>query len=209
MEVLQIKNKVIKTILKIIGFIAIIVLIFLLGNNIYNMGIKYKVFEIPQQEDEVSVAETAGNSIIQNQNDITTFLNKLYPIASNEKYVNNLSSQYNGIEAYINGEYVSILIRQEAANNFSGLISKSNFDGQTIIRLNVSSKKEIKSVLVGYFLDVLSVEFMEDVPYIFFLMELLIQLQFYHNKTLLNIQRIFYLFYQNILLLYNKHSLHT
>ena len=164
------KNKVIKYIFSISVVIIFITLIFLSSNFIYNMGVKYNILDD-------SVGNSTGTSseddkiIDEEKNDIEKILTNFYPIDSDAKYIKNFSSIYNGIEAYINGEEVSILVRSEASQNFSGLIANSYFEGDTAIRSNVITKKKVKTLLVGYYQDDLSVEFMKDVPYVFFLME--------------------------------------
>ena len=172
------KDKIIKKIFSIVIVIIVIMLIFLSSNFIYEVAIKYNILDenaINSNEDtgvteEENVAE--NNNLENNdENDIKTILSKLYPIDSDSKYIKNISSIYNGIEAYINGEEVSILVRSEASQNFSGLIANSYFEGETTIRANVTTKKKTKTLLVGYYQDDLSVEFMKDVPYVFFLME--------------------------------------
>lgn len=170
------KDKIIKKIFSVVIVIIVIMLIFLSSNFIYEMAVKYNILDesaINSNEDttidEEKIIEENDKS--EDKNDIKTILSKLYPIDSDSKYIKNISSIYNGIEAYINGEEVSILVRSEASQNFSGLISNSYFEGEATIRANVTTKKKVKTLLVGYYQDDLSVEFMKDVPYVFFLME--------------------------------------
>lgn len=167
------KSKVLKVVIKISIIIFIIALILLSSNLIYKFAVKYNIVE------EVGDTSNTVADITQNENnieeykdnDIETILNKLYPIDVDSKYIKNFSSQYNGIEAYINGENVNIIVRSGASKHFSGLISNTYFEGNESIRSDVSTKKKVKTLLVGYYQDVLSSEFMNDVPYIFFLME--------------------------------------
>ena len=77
----------------------------------------------------------------------------------------------NELQYIINEENVNIIVRQEATKHFSGLISNTYFEGNESIRADVNTKKKVKTVLVGYYQDSLSTEFMNDVPYIFLLME--------------------------------------
>ena len=170
------KDKIIKKIFSVVIVIIVIMLIFLSSNFIYEVAVKYNILDesamISNEDtttDEEEIIEE--NDKLENKNDIETILSKLYPIDSDSKYIKNISSIYNGIEAYINGEEVSILVRSEASQNFSGLIANSYFEGETTIRANVTTKKKIKTLLVGYYQDDLSVEFMKDVPYVFLLME--------------------------------------
>ena len=165
------KDKIIKKIFSAVVVIIVIILIFLSSNFIYNIAVKYNIFDesVISLSDDTTDKEPSETTGIESQ--IKMILTNLYPIDSNPKYIKNFSSIYNGIEAYINGEEVSILVRSEASNNFSGLISNSYFEGDTTIRANVVTKKKVKTLLVGYYQDDLSVEFMKDVPYVFFLME--------------------------------------
>ena len=171
------KNKFLKILIKFLVMVLIIILILLSSNVLYKIALKYNIVEevidVADSSDTANVSEEGKNDEQEEnkQDDIKTILDKLYPISDDSKYVKNFLSEYNGIEAYINGEEVNIILRSEASEHFSGLISNSYFEGGTSIRANVNSKKEIKTLLVGYYLDVLSSEFMQDVPYIFFLME--------------------------------------
>lgn len=166
------KDKIIKKIFSVVIVIIVIMLIFLSSNFIYEVAIKYNILdESIADSAEDSTSLESNIEMERNDNNIETILSNLYPIDSDSKYIKNFSSIYNGIEAYINGEEVSILVRSEASQNFSGLISNSYFEGETTIRANISTKKKVKTLLVGYYQDDLSVEFMKDVPYVFFLME--------------------------------------
>ena len=161
------KNKIFKKLISLVIIIGIVILIFFSSNFLYNLAIKYNILE-------EEIADTTSSDVVEIENgvhDIENILAKLYPINSNEKYTKNFTSSYNGIEAYINGSDVSILLRAETAETFSGLIAKSYFETNSTIRANVISKKEIKSLLVGFYQDSLTVEFMQDIPYVFFLME--------------------------------------
>lgn len=169
------KDKIIKKIFSVVIVIIIIMLIFLSSNFIYTVAVKYNILD---ENVANSTQHTTGieddeteNIYEKNSDDIKTILSNLYPIDSDSKYIKNFSSIYNGIEAYINGDEVSILVRSEASQNFSGLIANSYFEGDTAIRANVVTKKKVKTLLVGYYQDDLSVEFIKDVPYIFFIME--------------------------------------
>ena len=167
------KNKFLKIVIKVAIIVFIIIAILLSSNLIYKFAIKYNIVE------EVGDTSNTASDTIENDEskeitenkDIRAILNKLYPIDLDSKYIKNFSSQYNGIEAYINGENVNIIVRSEASKHFSGLISNTYFEGNESIRADVSTKKKIKTLLVGYYQDALSSEFMNDVPYIFFLME--------------------------------------
>lgn len=172
------KDKIIRKIFSVVIVIIVIMLIFLSSNFIYEVAVKYNILDESAINSNEDTSATESDNIdennkieVNNVNDIKTILSKLYPIDSDSKYIKNISSIYNGIEAYINGEEVSILVRSEASQNFSGLIANSYFEGEKTIRANVTTKKKIKTLLVGYYQDDLSVEFMKDVPYVFFLME--------------------------------------
>ena len=172
------KDKIIKKIFSVVIVMIVIMLIFLSSNFIYEVAVKYNILDESAINSNEDTSATESDNIDENNkieannvNDIKTILSKLYPIDSDSKYIKNISSIYNGIEAYINGEEVSILVRSEASQNFSGLIANSYFEGETTIRANVTTKKKTKTLLIGYYQDDLSVEFMKDVPYVFFLME--------------------------------------
>lgn len=169
------KNNILKIIIKFMILIFMIVVILLSSNIIYKFAVKYNIVE------KVGDASNTTSNIKQEENkelieekendDIKIILNKLYPIDLNEEYTKNFSSQYNGIEVYLDEENVNIIVRQEATKHFSGLISNAYFDGNESIRATVNVKKSVKTVIVGYYQDALSTEFMNDVPYIFLLMD--------------------------------------
>lgn len=164
------KNKFLNALIKFAITVAIIILILISSNVIYKIAAKYNIIEeVADLEDTTSTIEE--NEIIEEKDEIKLILNKLYPIDLNEKYTKNFISQYNGIEVYLNEEEVNIIVRQEATKHFSGLISNTYFEGNESIRATVNTKKEVKTVIVGYYQNDLSTEFMNDVPYIFLLMD--------------------------------------
>lgn len=169
------RNKFLKFIIKFAIVVFIIVVILLSSNILYKFAVKYNIVEeVSDTSDTTSNIEQeySDKVVEENENsDIKSILNKLYPIDLNDKYTKNFVSQYNGIEIYLNEESVNIIVRQEATKHFSGLISNTYFEGNESIRATVNTKKEVKTVLVGYYQDALSTEFMNDVPYIFLLME--------------------------------------
>lgn len=161
------KSKIFKIVFQILILVVIVGLIFVFGDDIYKFAVSNKI--IKTQEEIAS--EQSAPTIANTDDSIENILQRLYPIDASTKYIKTFSSTYNGIEAYINEEDVSIVVRSEVTEKFSGLISNSYFSGNTAVRTNITTSKRVKNILVGYYLDVLSVEFMEDVPYIFFLME--------------------------------------